>query len=375
LEKGDHMKIERIECFPLNAKIAKPIKIAYTQFTHVRSHIVRLTTDNGISGIGESVTRTAPRAFKYLIEETLSPHIIGKDPIDLAGVWWEMFSAMKLRGHTKGHFVEAISGVDIALWDIVSKGYGLPLYKALHGFGRREIPVYGSSVFNGEIDDMISQAESLVAKEYPAIKVKLGMGLKKDIQAIDAIRAAIGSDIGIMVDINSNYHADDAVRLGRKLEPYDIEWLEEPVPPFDLAGYTRVRQGQSIPVAGGEGEFTVYGFRDLLAANGVDIIQPDLGRVGGLTEGLRIAALAQAQNIKVAPHTGFFSSLNILAAMHFSAATPAFHTFEFMELDHPLIEIFTEPIPRPKKGMLALPEKPGIGYELDMMKIEPWIEE
>ena len=368
------MKIERIECFPLNAKIAKPIRISYTQFTHVRSHIVRLTTDNGISGIGESVTRSAPRAFKYLIEETLASHIIGRDPLDVAGIWWDMFSAMKLRGHTKGHFVEAISGVDIALWDIVAKNAGLPLYKALHGFGRREIPVYGSSVFNGEIDDMVAQAESLIAKEYPAIKVKLGMGLKKDIQAIQAIRAAVGQEIGIMVDVNSNYDAADAVRLGRKLEPYDIEWLEEPVPPYDLAGYAKVKQGQPIPVASGEGEFTVYGFRDLLATNAVDILQPDLGRVGGLTEGLRIAALAQAHNLRIAPHTGFFSSLNILAAMHFSAATPAFHLFEFMELDHPLIEIFTEPIPRPKHGVLKLPEKPGIGYELDMKKIGPWIE-
>jgi len=369
------MKIERIECFPLNARIAKPIRISYTQFTHVRSHIVRLTTDNGISGIGESVTRTAPRAFKYLIEETLAPHVLGKDPVDAAGIWWEMFSAMRLRGHSKGHFVEAISGVDIALWDIIAKSVGLPLYKALHGFGRRKIPVYGSSVFNGEIDDMVAQARAFLAKGFSAIKVKLGMGLKKDMQAIDAIRAGTGPEVGIMVDINSVYSAADAVRLGRKLEAYDIDWLEEPVPPYDLEGYAKVRQGQPLPIAGGEGEFTVYGFRDLLATNAVDILQPDLGRVGGMTEGLRIAALAQAKNVKIAPHTGFFSSLNILAAMHFSAATPAFLTFEFMELDHPLIEIFTEPIPRPVNGMLALPEKPGIGYELDMKKIEPWIEE
>jgi D-arabinonate dehydratase/D-galactarolactone cycloisomerase len=368
------MKIVKIECFPLNAKIAKPIRIAYTQFTHVRSHIVRLTTDTGITGIGESVTRTAPRAFKYIIEETLAPHIIGRDPVDIAGIWQEMFSAMKLRGHTKGHFVEAMSGVDIALWDIVAKEAGLPVYKAMHGFGREEIPVYGSSVFNGEIKDMVRQAETLIEKKYPAIKVKLGMGLKQDTRSIQAIREAIGEDIGIMVDVNSNYDAATAVRLGRKLEQFEIEWIEEPVPPYDLNGYKQVKQGQPLPVAGGEGEFTVYGFRDFLSTEAVDIVQPDLGRVGGFTEGLRIAALVQAQDLRIAPHTGFFSSLNILAGMHFSAAAPAFHIFEFMELDHPLIEIFTEPIPRPKNGVLRLPEKPGIGFELDMKKIGPYIE-
>jgi len=368
------MKIVKIETFPLNATLEKPFSISTITFKNVRALITRVTTDNGIVGIGESVVRSAPRATKYLVEETLAPLVIGKDPLNISGIWWDMFSAMRTRGHTKGHFVEAISSIDIALWDIVGKYLNLPVYKALHGYGRKKFTAYASSIFNGEINEMVDKAQDFLNMGYKAMKIKLGMGLDKDFQAVKAIRLAVGDNIKLMVDINSRYDAATSIRLGRKIEGFNIEWIEEPVPPYDLKGYKQVKNGQHIPIAGGEGEFTVFGFKDLLATEALDLVQPDICRVGGFTEAMRIAALVYANNIKLQPHTGFFSGLNIIVAMHFAAAAPNLLTFEFMELDHPLIEIFKEPMIRPKNGIIELSDKPGLGVELDMNKIDKWIE-
>ena len=146
------------------------------------------------------------------------------------------------------------------------------------------------------------------------------------------------------------------------------------MPPYDLKGYRRVKQGQPIPVAAGEGEFCLFGFRDLLATEAVDLAQPDIGRVGGFTEGMRIAALVQAENIRLSPHTGMFSALNVVTAMHFAAAAANFQIFEFMELDHPLMDIFTTPMPTPENGTITMPDGTGLGVELAMEKIDRWIE-
>jgi D-galactarolactone cycloisomerase len=367
------MKIERVEGLPLSAKM-KPLRIATTTFTECRALIVRITTADGLVGIGESLVRSAPRATQAIVEDTFAPLLMGKDPTDAAGLWWDLFSAMRTRGHTKGIFVEALSGVDMALWDIIGKANRLPLYKALHGFGRKTLPAYGSSIFMGEVKEMESQARKFLDLGYTALKIKIGMGPEKDEAAVAAVRSMVGRSIELMVDANSVYDARTAIQIGRRLEKYDIVWLEEPVPPYDLRGYREVKRGQGIPIAAGEGEFTLFGFRDLLATGAVDIVQPDAGRIGGFTEGLRIAALIQAENLQFAPHTGMSSGVNIVAGMHYAAAAPNFLTYEFMELDHPLIDIFKEPMPRPKGGEIDLPENPGLGVELDLKKIERWLE-
>lgn len=369
------MKIEKVEAIALDAEIEKPFSIATTTFSAVRSVIVRVTTDNGLVGIGESIVRDAPRATKYLVEDMLAPLIIGRDPMDAGALWWDMFSAMRVRGHTKGLFVEALSGVDVAIWDIIGKAQGVPTYKALHGFGRKTLPAYGSSVFNDEPEKMADKTLDFVSKGYKAVKIKLGMGVQKDVAAVKTIREAVGSDIGLMVDINSRYDAASAVLLGRHLEPYQIDWLEEPVPPYDLNGYRQVGQKQPIPVAGGEGEFCLYGFRDLLATGAIALAQPDIGRVGGFTEGMRIAALVQSENIMLQPHTGMFTALNVVVAMHFAAAAPCFKIFEFMELDHPLMDIFHTPMPVPVEGLITMSDEPGLGVELSFDKIDRWIVE
>jgi len=368
------MKIAKVEGIPLSAKIEKPFRISTTLFNEVRALVVKVTTDDGLVGFGESLVRVSPKATKYLVEEMIAPQIIGEDPIDVAAIWWKMFSVMRTRGHTKGTFLEAISGVDVAIWDIIGKSFNMPIYKVLNGFGRKELPVYGSSVFIGNIKDMEDQAKKFLEKGYSTIKIKLGMGTQKDVEAIKAIRKYVGESVRLMVDCNSIYDAGTAIELGRKLEKYDIYWMEEPVPPYDLEGYQLVRNNQPLRIASGEGEYGVYGFRDLLETNSLSVVQPDLGRVGGYTEGMRVAALIYSKNLKIAPHTGMCSALNIVASMHYAAAVPNLFMFEFMDLEHPLIEMFTTPIPRPENGIIKMPDKPGIGLELDMNKIGKWIQ-
>ena len=368
------MKIAKVEGIALSAKIDKPFQISTTTFNEVRALVVKVTTDDGIVGIGESLVRESPRATKYLIEEMLAPKIIGDDPIDAAAIWWKMFSVMRTRGHTKGVFLEAISGIDVAIWDIIGKSLNMPTYKVLNGFGRKELPAYASSVFIGSIQNMIEQTEKFLNKGYKTIKIKLGMGTHKDVDAIKAIREYVGESIRLMVDCNSIYDAGTAIELGRKLEKYDIYWMEEPVPPYDLEGYELVRNNQPLRLASGEGEYGMYGFRDLLDTSSLSIVQPDLGRVGGYTEGMRVAALIYSKNLKIAPHTGMCSAVNIVASMHYAAAAPNLFMFEFMDLEHPLIEMFTTSIPRPENGVIKMSEKPGIGLELDMNKISKWIQ-
>jgi len=368
------MKIAKVEGIALSAKIDKPFQISTTTFNEVRALVVKVTTDDGIVGIGESLVRESPRATKYLIEEMLAPKIIGDDPIDAAAIWWKMFSVMRTRGHTKGVFLEAISGIDVAIWDIIGKSLNMPTYKVLNGFGRKELPAYASSVFIGSIQNMIEQTEKFLNKGYKTIKIKLGMGTHKDVDAIKAIREYVGESIRLMVDCNSIYDAGTAIELGRKLEKYDIYWMEEPVPPYDLEGYKLVRNNQPLRLASGEGEYAMYGFRDLLDTSSLSIVQPDLGRVGGYTEGMRVAALIYSKNLKIAPHTGMCSAVNIVASMHYAAAAPNLFMFEFMDLEHPLIEMFTTSIPRPENGVIKMSEKPGIGLELDMNKISKWIQ-
>jgi L-alanine-DL-glutamate epimerase-like enolase superfamily enzyme len=171
--------------------------------------------------------------------------------------------------------------------------------------------------------------------------------------------------VDIMLDVNSAYDAATAITVCRRLEDEDITWIEEPVPPDDLEGYRRVREGQSIPVAAGESEFGVFGFRELIARGAIDIVQPDVARVGGFTGARRVGVLAHAYNLRYAPHTGFSAGVSHLAALHVAASVPNLMTYEYFFAPNPLRDLFTEPFPVPREGMIAVPQGPGLGLELD----------
>ncbi len=260
------MRIKSVKCRMLGGTLDKPIQFGIGTFPTFSATLVEVVTDDGLVGVGECIVRRTPQVTKAVVDHLLVPIITGRDPHDVEGLWDEMFQALRGWGHYRGFVLEAISGVDIALWDIVAKASGLPVYKVLGGAGRSRVPCYTSSVYFAEIPEMVTQAREQIRRGHTAIKVKIGRSLqlggrRMDVASVKAIRDAVGPTVDIILDVNSAYDAATAILVCRQLEVSDITWIEEPVPPDDLDGYQRVRAGQSIPVAAGESEFGVFGFR------------------------------------------------------------------------------------------------------------------
>jgi L-alanine-DL-glutamate epimerase-like enolase superfamily enzyme len=217
---------------------------------------------------------------------------------------------------------------------------------------------------------MAREAAGQVARGHTAVKMKIGRseamgGRRADAESVRAVRQAVGPAVEIMLDANCAYNAATAIRLCHQVEPLDIAWLEEPVPPDDVSGYELIRRRTSIPLAAGESEFGVFGFRDLIERRAIDVLQPDIARVGGFTGARRVAALAHTYNLLYAPHTGFSAGIAHLASLHLAAAVPNFLTYEYFYAPNSLREIFTEPFPQPTGDTVPLPDQPGLGLELN----------
>lgn len=364
------MKIKSVKCRMLAATLERPIQFGIGAFPTFSATMVEIATDDGISGIGECIVRKAPQVTKAVVEQMLAPVVMGRDPHDAEGLWDEMFQQLRGWGHYRGFVFEAISGIDTALWDIVGKASGLPVYKVLGGAGRTRVPCYASAVYFAGIDEMVALAVDQIRRGHTAIKVKIGRstelgGRRMDVTSVKAIRDAVGPDVNIMLDVNSAYDAATAIKVCRQLEEEDLTWIEEPVPSDDLDGYQRVRAGQSIPVAAGESEFGLFGFRELIRRGAIDILQPDVARVGGFTGARRVGALVHAHNLRYAPHTGFSAGISHLASLHVAASVPNLMTYEYFFAPNPLRDLFTEPFPEPQEGFLSVPQRPGLGLDLD----------
>jgi D-galactarolactone cycloisomerase len=306
----------------------------------------------------------------------IAPALIGRDPLSTELLWQEIYSGH--RGHgRKGIVVDALSGIDIALWDIKGKHLGLPVWRLMGGPLRAVVQAYATGLYRFKSGDPVEylaeEAAGYVAEGFKAIKLKIGFGIEADVRATRAVRRAIGDDVVLMVDANQAYDAVAAIRLGHMIEEYDISWFEEPVVPEDLAGYLAVKAALRIPLAGGECEFTRYGFRDLLVAHALDIVQPDVCGAGGLTECKKIADMALAFGVRCNPHiwgTGIAmaASLQLLAVI--APHTPPALTvtepmLEFDRTEHPIRRaVLTRPIEH-DRGFVAVPDGPGLGIEVD----------
>ena len=367
------MKISSITCTPLAATPPRPVQFSIGTFSTFYAGLVEVRTDDGLIGVGECIVRRAPEVVTTIVDRLLAPQLIGRDPWDVEGLWDEMLTLLRRWGHSRGFVVEAMSGIDIALWDLLARSVGKPLYKFLGGAGRDRVRCYVSKVYFDEIPRMAEEARALVAQGHTAIKVQIGWppargGHHADVETVRAIREAVGPQVEIMLDANGAYDVGTAVRVGRQLEELNVAWLEEPVPADDLDGYAHLRRSVRVPLAAGETEFGLFGFRDLIARGCVDVLQPEVARIGGVTAARRLWALAHAHNLLYAPHTGFSGGIAHLASLHLAAAAPNFYTYEYMGtsyIHNPLRDIFTAPFPAPKEGLIALPQGPGLGLEID----------
>lgn len=368
------MRIARFDTYVLEARLQKPIQFGVGPYSAFTATLVELTTDDGVTGIGECIARKAPRVTDRVVRDLLWPVVEGRDPQDAAGIWDDMFRQLRAWGHYRGFVQEAMSGIDQAIWDILAQSRGVPLYKALAGAGRERVPVYASSVYIADLDTMARETREQVGKGHVAIKMKVGRtpelgGFRMDVESVRVVREAAGPGVEIGIDVNGAYDAATAIRFCAAVEEHDITFLEEPVYADDIDGYEQIRRHTTIGLAGGESEFGIFGFRELLRRRALDIVQPDIARVGGFTAAMRLGALVHAHNVRYAPHTGFSCGVAQLASVHLAAAVPNLWKSELMFISNPLAELFTEPLPQPTAGVVTVPRRPGMGLALDKKKI------
>jgi D-galactarolactone cycloisomerase len=339
--------------------------------------LVEIETADGLVGWGESYGPSRPNAA---VIEAMKPMLIGADALASEALWERLYAAFRDHGQ-KGLPVQALSGIDIALWDLKGKHFGVPVHRLMGGPVRMEVQAYATGLYRREAGDprdyLAEEAAGYVAEGFAAMKLKVGFGVAGDAAVASAVRAAIGRDVALIIDANHAYDATRAIQLGRQLADLDIGWFEEPVPPEDLAGYVEVRARQPIPVAGGECEFTRFGLRELLVRRAVDVVQPDTCAAGGLSECVKIAAMANAHGVRYAPHvwgTGvaLAAALQLLAVLPHNP--PCLHPeqplLEFDRTEHPIRQaILADPIEH-ERGIVRIPGKPGLGIEIDRAALE-----
>jgi D-galactarolactone cycloisomerase len=374
------MKIERIRTYQLRTELTPAEAFAYSQARVVSrtAMLVEIVADDGRSGWGEAYGPPAPS--KTIIDELYAPRLIGRDPVDTAVIWEELYAAMRDYGRS-GFPVAALSAVDIALWDLKGKLLGQPVAKLLGGVFRTQLTAYATGLYRHDVPDhaaaLAAEARGYAAEGFSAMKLKVGFGVEEDARNARAVREAIGSGRRLAVDANHAYDAMTAIRLGRLIEPLDIAWFEEPVVPEDLEGYLQVKRALTMPVAGGEAEYSRFGFRDLVARRCVDILQPDICACGGFTETARIGALANTWGVTVYPHV-WGSAVGLHASMQWAASLPP-NPFALIpgelwfELDrtaNPFREgLAAEPLAR-AGAIIEVPQRPGLGLEVDRSVLE-----
>lgn len=362
------MKITRVEAMVLTRQMDKPIMDATYTLPHRSAVIVRVDTDEGLSGIGEAAYFGGPPMItKMVIEKELQDYLIGEDPLNNERLWEEMYQRTIKHGR-KGVIIAGMSGIDIALWDIKAKAAGMPLYRLLGGC-HEQIRAYASAGFYAPgkgVKELADEMASYVQEGFTGVKMKIGrLSPAEDVARVRAVREAIGDNIDLLVDGNNAYTSYQAIKIGRRMEEYNIFWFEEPVPAEDIEGSAAVAAALDTPVAAGENEFTRYGFRDLIINKAIDIGQPDVTWCGGITEAKKIAGMASAWNIYCVPHS-FSSAVALVANLHFSASIPNSLLQEFDRNYNPLREnLLREPVWINRKGYIDLTDKPGLGIELD----------
>jgi L-alanine-DL-glutamate epimerase-like enolase superfamily enzyme len=383
------MKIAAIRTIALSCRCDPPYASAAGVQSRRGALLVEIETDGGIVGIGEA--GVGGGATATVIEKDLAPLLVGEDPLLIEHLWQKMFARTRQYGR-RGLVMQAISGIDIALWDIAGKVAKLPVYRLL-GACRGRVEAYASGGFYQEgksAADLAGEAEGYRARGFRGMKMKVGRNPstqthlrqligqaefcevepEEDLARVAAVRQALGPQAKLMVDVNCAWSPAIAIEMGRAMEPYKLYWIEEPVATDDIDGSARVADTLATPIAGYETEVGLYGFRQLIDRGAVDIVQPDIAWSGGFSEGRRIAAYAQAHHRMVAPHA-FAGAVLLVASLHFAAAIPNGLLLEWDQNPNALRdELLKERLRLEPDGAVKPPERPGLGIELDRAAVE-----
>ncbi len=387
------MKITQIKSHVLRYDL--PSELGYSQqfYTMRTCHLVEVQTDEGITGWGECFgPGNVALANKGIVEKVIQPMILGRDPMDRDVIWHMVYNLLRDHGQ-KGMPMQALSGVDIALWDIAGKVAGLPIHKLIGGAHRTQVPVYGYGMMlkRESLTDHIARFtdEAAVIRDmgFAATKMKLGLGPRDDVKLATAVRRGVGDDYPFMADANHCYTTSDAFYVGRALGELDAYWFEEPIAPEDLDGYAELRRGLTVNISGGEAEFNRWGWRTILENRGLDIAQPEVCALGGISEYLRVLALCHAHFTPVINHVRG-SAIAVAANLQLLAAMPALPgglnqwepMLEFDTTDNKFRdELLVTPLDiqaqvKAQGGMVAVPNGPGLGVtpDTDFIKRYAW---
>ena len=363
-----------------------PQTLGYSQqfYDKRTAHLIEVETDEGLTGWGECFgPGNIALANRTIVQDVIRPMILGHSPLDRDVLWHKTYNLMRDHGQ-KGMPMQALSGVDIALWDIAGKVANLPLYQLIGGAHRKQIPVYGYGMMlrPEPLEDLTArfkeEARAIKDMGFVATKMKVGLGPRADIKLAEAVRRSIGDDFRFMVDANHCYTTSDAFTVGRALEDLGAYWFEEPIAPEDLQGYRELRAGLNVNISGGEAEFNRWGWRSLLESRGLDIAQPEVCALGGISEYLRVLALCHAHFTPVVNHV-WGSAVAVATNMHLLASMPdlpgGMNPWEpMLEFDTTDNKFRDELLETPLEiqaqvaqtnGYIALPEGPGLGITPD----------
>lgn len=359
------MKIDHVETITLRFEYADGFQYAGGKCTARVTSLVMLHTDTGHVGIGAAYSH--PGLVHLIVQEQLAPLLIGEDPTDVEALWQRMYRITRWYGR-KGAAMSAIGAIDTACWDLRGKSLGKPVWQLLGG-ERPTCPAYASALLWKSPAALAEEAASLIDRGFRRVKMRLGYGGEVDHAAVRAVREAIGPNCDVMCDGSMRYSLEDAASLANFLAENNVFWFEEPFEPEDIDSYVALRARVSVPLAAGENEFGLQGFRELIRAGALDIVQPDTSRCGGITEAKRVAELAQPAGLRVAPHT-WSDAVAVTANAHLVASLPHGITVEVDQTGNPFInELLVEPLVV-RDGQLSLSRAPGLGIELNPSVVE-----
>ena len=371
------MRIASVRAHVLEAKLSEPFGWSFNA-TDVRgSCLVEIVAEDGTTGWGECY---GPSRLNASIVQVMARDLVGKDALATELHWQHLYNKFRDQGQ-KGLIVCAISGIDIALWDLKGRHFETPVHVLMGGPLRRDVRAYATGTYrlrSGDpLDYIVRETCGYVKEGFSAVKLKIGFGVEEDVRLVHAVREAIGPKIGLMLDANHGFDVIEAIELGRRVAALDIGWFEEPVVPDDLNSYVEVRRGQPIPVAGGECEFTRWGFREVLQRRAIDILQPDTCAAGGLSECKKIADMATAFGVRYVPHVwgtgvGLAAALQLLAVLPHTPPrlTPREPMLEFDRSEHPFRQaVLVQPLEH-KDGTVVIPDGPGLGIDVDRAAVE-----
>ena len=374
------MKITSIKSHVLRYELDKELGYSQQYYKYRTAHLVEVETDEGITGWGECFgPGNIALANKYIVEKVIQPLIKGDDPLKKENIWHKVYNLLRDSGQ-KGMPIQALSGIDIALWDILAKKSNLPLYQLLGGKTNDKIPVYGYGMMlqKKTVDELCelfkNEASQIKENNFKAMKMKIGMGPKEDLKLVSAVRDTIGSEFKLMVDANHAYNKNDALYVGKGLDEMNIYWFEEPVAPEDYDGYKELKEKLKTNIAGGEAEFTKYGWNQLIKNNCIDIAQPEVCGLGGITEYLKVSALAQSNFIPIVNHV-WGSALSVAVNLHLLTTLPdmpggLFPTKSMLEFDTTEKNIFITDLAEEKFSILdQVKNKNGFASPLENIGI------